>query len=408
MIKSREFQKLLRNFIIALLISLLISLGLGIISYNTYKNYIISNNAKIVANLIKHNPDKEEEIIKAINNNDGNIEDGYKILEEYNIEKDSLNLIKNTKNLEINIILITVFTSLISIIIISILYFKNLRKFYKKIDMINLYINDVLNDNYTLNLREYEEGTFSSLKNDVYKITNKLREQSENLLKDKKYLEQTLSDISHQLKTPLTSMNVINNLLLDDNLDKDIKKEFLAKNATQLDRIEWLVTSLLKLSKLESGTIKLKKEKVNVSKLVESALNPLRIPIELKNQTLIVEGDKKINIVADYNWTVEALVNIIKNAHEHTKEKGTIKISFEDNPLYVLIKVEDNGEGIKPKDINHIFERFYKGSSNNKESIGIGLNMSKNIIDRQNGEISVKSKLGSSTVFYIKFYKNVV
>lgn len=408
MLKSREFKNLTKNFIIAVTISILISISLGFISFNLYKNYIMKNNAKIIANLSKNNNLSEKELIDSILNNNEDYKKGFEILEKYNINIDTLNLINDTNNLRNNIILICIISNLIAIIIITILYLNNLRKFYKKIDMINLYINDVLNDNYTLNIREYEEGTFSSLKNDVYKITNKLKKQSENLMNDKKYLEQTLSDISHQLRTPLTSMNMINNFLYDDNLDKEIKKEFLNKNSIQLDRIEWLVTSLLKLSRLESGTIKLKKEKINVNKLINSAIEPLKIPMELKNQTLLIDVNKKIYITADYNWTVESIVNVIKNAHEHTNENGIIKIKACDNPLYVLITIEDNGEGINPKDINHIFERFYKSSSNNKESIGIGLNMSKNIIDRQNGEISVKSEFGKYTKFYIKFYKNTI
>jgi len=201
-------------------------------------------------------------------------------------------------------------------------------------------------------------------------------------------------------------MYVINDLLSSNTLNEKDKQQFLEKNQEQLERIEWLVTALLKLSKLESGTIQLKKETITVQELLKKAIQPLEIPLELKNQTLHIEGNKKIKLSCDINWTKEALLNILKNAHEHTDKEGAITIHYEENPLYILITIHDNGEGIEKKDLPHVFERFYKGSHNSKESIGIGLNMSKNIIERQNGSIHVESKKGEYTQFTIKFYKS--
>lgn len=267
-------------------------------------------------------------------------------------------------------------------------------------------MNDILNDKFTFHLKDYEEGTFSALINDVYKITNKLREQNENISKDKKYLETTLSDISHQLKTPLTSMYMINNLLADEKLDRKTKNEFLHRNELQLERIEWLVTSLLKLSRLESGMIKLKQEEVKVMDLVKKSLEPFQVPMDVKKQKTIFKGNTKTRVVCDLEWTKEAIVNIIKNAHEHTKEGGMIEFVWQDNPLYVALIITDTGEGISKEDLPHIFERFYKGASNSKESIGIGLNMAKQIINRQQGDISVRSIVGQGTEFTIKFYKH--
>ena len=406
MIKSKEFKSLTYKTIIAIIILFFVSLSFSVGSTNLYKKYIIKNNAKIVGNLINALPNEEEKIINEIKSNEGNIEFGKHLLDKYGIDEDNLYLIKPNQDFKNQLLIWNIIGTSICLIVIVIIYFRHLKEMYRKMDNINSYINEVLNERYNFKIKEYEEGMFSTLKNDVYKITNKLKEQSESLSKDKKYLEETLSDISHQLKTPLTSMYVINDLLYDDKIDKKLKKEFLDKNKAQLERIEWLVTSLLKLSKLESGTIKLKTDRINVLKLINSALEPLKIPIELKNQNVDIVCDRNITIIADFNWTLESLLNIIKNAHEHTKENGNIKIQAEDNPLYVTIKITDNGEGIDEEDINHIFERFYKGKSNNKDSIGIGLNMAKQVITRQNGEIKVESKKNIGTSFTIKFYKS--
>lgn len=289
----------------------------------------------------------------------------------------------------------------LSLVFIYVLYVINENRKIKQIDK---YIKDILNNKDTFDIRDYNEDELSKLKNDIYKITMLLKEEKENTLSEKKNLEVILSDISHQIKTPLTSMYVINDLLLDDNLDKKKRKEFLNKNRLQLERIEWLVTSLLKISRLDSGTIKLKKEKININNLIEKVIEPLKIPIELKNQKLIINSPNDLFIKVDLNWTIEALINILKNAYEHTKINGEIKIDLLDNPIYTEINITDNGEGISKDDINHIFERFYKGE-NNKESIGIGLNMAKTIIEKENGIIEVTSEKNKYTTFKIKFYK---
>lgn len=288
--------------------------------------------------------------------------------------------------------------SLILILFLIYTYIEN-----KKLKQIDKYLNDILNNRDTFDIREYSEDYISSLKNDIYKITMLLKEGKEKEEKEKKELEIILSDISHQIKTPLTSMYVINDLLLDSSLNENKKKEFLNKNRTQLERIEWLVTSLLKLSRIDNGTIKLKKEEIDTKIIINKVIEPLKIPIELKKQTLII-NDNNFKINVDLNWTVEALINILKNAYEHTKENGIIEISTTTNPLYTQISIKDNGEGIDSNDIKHIFERFYRGNSN-KESIGIGLHMSKKIIEHENGNIEVESKKNIGTTFNIKFYK---
>lgn len=308
-----------------------------------------------------------------------------------------------TLKIELNIILLVTIFYLITIIITWYhLYKKN-----KKIKNLSTYMNNILNNNYSLDIRDYEEGNLSNLKNDIYKMTVKLKEQSDLSQKEKKYLEEVLSDISHQLKTPLTSMYVINDVLLSDKkIDDSKKQEFLIKNRKELERIEWLVTSLLKMSRLDSGSEKIIPKETKLDDLIKKTVTPLEIPIELKNQHLILDYDKNIKLNIDLNWTTEALINILKNAHEHTKENGTIQIKVKDTVIYTEIEIIDTGEGISTTDLPHIFERFYKGKTN-KESIGIGLNMAKKIINLEKGDIKVISN-SNGTTFNIKFYKQII
>ena len=201
-------------------------------------------------------------------------------------------------------------------------------------------------------------------------------------------------------------MYVINDLL-ETKLSSSKKKEFLNRNRTQLERIEWLVTSLLKLSRLDSGSVELIKETVNLNKLIEASIDPVRISLELKEINVMNQVDKSIYIDVDFNWTKEALVNIIKNAYEYTPVKGKITINASVNPLYTELRITDNGCGIPKDKLPFIFDRFYKVNKDS-DSIGIGLNMTKRIIHEQLGEIEVESKVKQGTTFIIKFYKNVI
>ena len=407
MFKNREVKKILFLNLIYFFIIIIIGLILSLYSFNLYKKNLIRNNSILVGNILKNHPELEEEVINELILNSDTYDYGAEILNKYGLDDPKyFDYLKVNNELKQNIILTNILFIIILFMLVSITYLIFIKNQYRKINKIDKYMNKILNNDYSLDIRDYVEGDISTLKNDVYKMTIKLKEQTELSIKDKKYLEETLADISHQIKTPLTSMYVINDILSDNDLDKKSQIEFLNKNRNQLERIEWLVTTLLKISRLDSGMVTLKRDNINIKDLIKKTIEPIKIMAELKN-ILIETNVETSNFYLDFNWTLEALTNILKNACEHTHNNGSIKIEVNENPLYLNIKIIDNGVGISESDKKHIFDRFYKGKTN-KDSIGIGLNMAKKIINLQNGEIECISKINEGTTFDIKFYKKVI
>lgn len=279
---------------------------------------------------------------------------------------------------------------------------------YRQLDKLSVYLRRISSGEYELDIRDHEEGELSILKSEIYKVTSMLAEYNEQLKKEKMQLADAMADISHQLKTPLTSMTVMADLLSDERLPVDKRQEFTGRIRTQLERIQWLVSSLLKLSRLDAGVVRFRHESVNVAALVRKASAPLLIPIELKEQSLELDGKDEVTFSGDEGWSAEAIVNILKNCVEHTQSGGRLRIEWEGNPIYTEIRISDNGEGIDPEDIPHIFTRFYRGHNAGKDSVGIGLAMARSIIQSQNGDISVVSTKGQGSIFRIRFSKLVV
>ena len=279
---------------------------------------------------------------------------------------------------------------------------------YREIEKLSGYLRQISGGDYTLDVRDNHEGELSILKNDLYKVTLMLSEQSTLLQQDKIRLTDAISDISHQLKTPLTSMMVMVDLLSDPDLAADKRAEFTRNIRVQLERIEWLVSSLLKLSKIDAGTITFKKDPIKVATLIQKALEPVLIPMDIKNQTVSIKGEDTATFLGDFNWTAEAVINILKNCVEHTCVGGEITISYSENALFTEIVIADNGNGIPREDIPYIFKRFYKGKNASDDSIGIGLAMAHSIITSQNGDIDVQSEIEKGTRFRIKFYKQII
>lgn len=272
---------------------------------------------------------------------------------------------------------------------------------HQKIAQLSDYLNRATNGKPVLDIRENAEGELSILKNEIYKTAMALTERAGTLQKDKLELAQALSDISHQLKTPLTSLGIMVDLLDDENLPAEKRKEFMDGIRSGHIRMEWLVISLLKLAKLDADAAGLEQQSILLSKLTEKAVTALLIPIEIKNLTLQISGDDAA-IVCDTNWTAEALCNIVKNAVENTPEGGRIEIIYGKNPMYSYITVHDSGTGIDKADLPHLFKRFYRGKNVGSEGVGIGLAMSLAILRKQHGDIEVTNADGG--VFTLKFY----
>ncbi|WP_026065291.1 sensor histidine kinase [Amphibacillus jilinensis] len=279
---------------------------------------------------------------------------------------------------------------------------------YREIERLSDYLRRITNGDHSLDMRDNAEGELSILKNEIYKVTTILSEQGSLLREDKIKLIHAISDISHQLKTPLTSMMVMADLLRDSKLNEEKRIEFTRNISVQLERMEWLVSSLLKLSKIDAGTVLFKKEQVKVLDLIRKAVGPVLISIDIKQLKLVVGNDETVSFLGDLNWTAEAILNILKNCVEHSKNKGTIKINFSENALSTEITIEDDGPGIPKEDIPYIFKRFYKGKNANEDSVGIGLAMAYSIIKSQGGAIEVISQPGQGAQFQIKFYKQVI
>ena len=375
-----------------IILTITVSITITIQTIKQYKAVTITLNekiAEIMGKISESNPEMDSrEIIEILNSakNTEQYEKGQTELSKYGIEIDKINSIKLIENqmktnLKLNVLIILLFSILWMTIIV--LY---LRKRDKKIKQITNYINQIKNKKYDLNIEENTEDELSNLKNELYKITIMLKEESEISKKDKENLKMSVEDISHQLKTPLTSITImLDNLKDNPNMEEKTKQKFIFEISKQVEWINWLVISMLKLSKLDANVVQFYDEKINLKKFIGEIIKNLEIPIEVKNQKIIIDGDENVSFIGDYKWQQEAITNIIKNCIEHNANKGTIYINYEENSLFTKITIRDEGEGIPKEDLKHIFERFYKGKNSSENSVGIGLALAKNIIEKNNG-----------------------
>lgn len=293
----------------------------------------------------------------------------------------------------------------LSLLLILIYYISTYRR-YKRIATLAGDVNKLLHGDNSISLENYSEGELGILHSEIYKMTIRLREQQQKLLNDKVYLADSIADISHQIRTPLTSINLLVQFLSEPNLTDERRQELTHELYGLLSRIDWLITTLLKISKLDAGTVQFKHEKVSMETLIKKSCAPLLVPIELRGQELVIMADGDFS--GDVSWTCEAIGNIVKNCMEHTPEGGKIEIEATENALYTEIVIKDNGTGISKEDMPHIFERFYKGKDSDDKSFGVGLALSRMIITSQKGTVKAENRKPTGAMFSIRFYKGTV
>lgn len=289
---------------------------------------------------------------------------------------------------------------------VTFLVFTNLR--YKRIAELGNEIDHVLHNEKKQSIAGFNEGELSILQDEITKLVIALREQTDKAKKEKQYLADSLADISHQLRTPLTSIHLLTSFLSEPDLEDERRCQLTAELNQLLGRMEWQVNTLLKLSELDAGTVRLKEEPVNVGKLIGLVRESLDIPMELKNQQMVLEIMEDAVYTGDMDWSAECIGNILKNCMEHTQEGGVITVTSKSNPLFTEIIIRDNGSGIAPEDLPHLFERFYKGKNASAYSIGIGLALARRIVLEQNGTIKAENSRDGGAVFTIHFYQSTV
>lgn len=398
-----ELKKYIISTLIVFICLFVLFLFLNIYEYKTYtKNF--NNKISAIINVIKKDYPKitDKEIIKILNNDTLKTNDFFN---KYGIDVNNKSiLIKNDRDyhkfLAINLSFLT-----ITVVILLIIYIRYNYKKEKDIKDIIKCIEQINKKNYEIQIDSISEDELSILKNEIYKTTIMLKEAAENSSKDKLNLKKSLEDISHQLKTPLTSILVmLDNIIEDSNMEEKIRNDFIVDIKRNVLNINFLVQSLLKLSKFDANTIHFVKQENDLKTIVEESIKNVSTLCDLRNINIKLNIKENSKIICDDKWQIEALTNIIKNAIEHSKNNSNIIINIENNNVYSMIEVIDFGEGIAKKDIKHIFERFYRCKNTKTDSIGIGLALAKTIVEEDKGTISVESnKL--ETKFIIKYYK---
>lgn len=393
---KKKYSKLIIFTLITFGIIILLNVMLYYQVNKNYNNKIVN----IISTIKEKYPEiKDDEIFDIIKNNVKT-----NTFNRYSFDLDGIVLIKENKTIFVSYFIILLFIYLIICLVYLTIIINNDKRKEKEINEVIKIIEEINNKNYSFKMKDINEEDLSLLKNEIYKTTIMLNEISEISKKDKKELEESLEDISHQLKTPLTSILIMIDTLLDDeDMDQNTREDFLRNMKREVMNINFLVKSILKLSRLDTNTVKFISKKESVKEIINEAILNVSLLSDLKNVKIETNLSDSF-IICDYKWQIEALTNILKNSIEHSYENNKVLIESSENNAYVKITIKDFGTGIAKEDINHIFERFYKGKDSDYDSIGIGLALSKSIIEKQNGKISVASS-DDGTTFTIKYFK---
>ncbi|WP_260288681.1 HAMP domain-containing sensor histidine kinase [Peribacillus aracenensis] len=382
---------------------------------NMFYEQLKEDNVKVwgavTAKLVEINPEQEHEIMEIVTGNSSDIQSyseiGKEIFQEYGLT-DDLNLElfpylnkRVAQNSQFLLCGFLVFALLL--ILVNYLQFK---QFFSKIREFTFAANKIISGDYSVTVNENKEGDFGKLALSFRSMKDVIRKSMTDLQEEKKFLVQILQDISHQLKTPLSTLQVNNDILGNKQISNQEKYHFLQNNQVQISRMNVLIQNLLKVSRIDAHAVSFEKENNDIMETIYDVLDNLQSKISEKNMTINIESKEEIIVFHDKIWLQEALLNILKNSIEHSDHDSFIAIKVESNPIYTEITIKDFGEGIAPEDIPHIFERFYKRHNSKKsDSIGIGLALAKSIIEAHNGYIKVESEKTVFTKFIITIMK---
>lgn len=394
-----------RLIICVLSVLILFVFSMFMISCYEHDNYIRVSNYKIntLVGLVKNKyPEvSDKEILNILETS----EDKNSYFKQYGFDIESDSLINDLDSLNKKYMIIKMVTILIFAFVIFFAIVIYNKKNNNRIDDLIESLKKIDKVNYELDLEDSVEDKLSLLKQDLYKLAIMLKESSINSLNDKLVLKESLQDISHQLKTPITSINImLDNMINDDDMDIKTRNKFIKQIKREISNMSFLIQNILKLSKFEANVIEFKSRKVNVSELIEDSIHNVDNLRDLKDVN-IISNLVDCSVCVDKRWQVEAITNILKNALDYSDVGSEIVIDVEDNKVYTSISITDNGKGMSEEDTINIFKRFYKGKNSNSDSVGIGLALSKAIVERENGIISVMSELGKGTSFIIKYFK---
>ena len=401
-----EAKKITSKFLIIFLVGVISIFGATYYVVENINKTLLDQNISVISSVIEN---KEiSEVIKGFYEiKDGNeLVEAKEILESYGYDDDlsiMVNEVTNKFYTEILVIFIPII--ILFTIMLYLIFIKELKDIYVQVDNIVKNISDTSNGKFKKIEPKYEEGDVAILTTSLNYMGERVNNSIQKLNEDKDNLKDFLSDISHQLKTPLASLVMFTDLMKEnEDMPKEDRAKFLDKCDEQEVRMEWLIMNLLKVGRLEAGAINFKRERQPLRETIELAVSSLIGEAERKNQKLIVTGDLDCEVIHDREWLGEAISNITKNAIEHTQDGGEIEIRVSEGKIIKNIYIKDNGPGI-PKEIRKkVFKRFYKGeSSTDPKSIGIGLSLSKSIVEELGGEIRLISEEGEGTTFIISF-----
>lgn len=412
-IKNPEFKGIAIKVLTVYMISNLIMILYFTSIWRQLNKEIINRNIAVIGNVVRYNPELEDMIIGSFTQEIDNvyIKEGIQIAQKYGYTpKINLNISPTINKFYIKSIIVSSLILIgVLIVLLTFVYF-TFKQFYGNVHHLSIGAEKIMEGNFKLKFPEENEGEISKLGFQFNQMSKRLQFTLEELRNEKDFLKNMISDISHQLKTPLTSLRMFNELLIEGAVEEpEVREEFLQKSFVQLDRMEWLIHTLLKMARLETGVIELNMEDKDIAKTIRDEIKSLKIRFNNKKQKVIMKNlDEAVYFPHDSRWIGEALRNIIKNSIDYTPEGGEISILMEETETLIRIEIEDTGMGISKEDIPLIFQRFYQGRNSKKVTkigTGIGLSITKVIVEKHNGNIEVCSLEDKGTKFTIVFPK---